>query len=81
MQAAAKVAFLLKMHHLFPSPQIKCQECIKTSLQVLVCLKERKEKLLSLDETMTAFVLYSFTFHVHKLPWQLWKENPQTTFG
>lgn len=31
----------------FPSPQIKCQECIKSSLQVLVCLNERKEKLLS----------------------------------
>lgn len=73
-------SFVLHMHYLFPRPKIKCQECIKSSLQVLVSLNERREKLLSLDETMTAFVLYSFSFHVHKLPWQLWRENPQTTF-
>lgn len=31
-------------------------------------LKGGEQKLLSLDETMTAFVL---SLHVHKLPWQL----------
>ena len=30
----------------FPAPKLKCQECIKSSLQVLVCLNERREKLL-----------------------------------
>lgn len=31
-------------------------------------LREESKKLLSLDETMTAFVL---SLHMHELPWQL----------
>ena len=44
------------MHYLFPRLKIQCQECIKSSFQVLVSLNERREKLFSLDKTVTTTI-------------------------
>lgn len=45
----------------FLAPQIKCQECIKSSLQVLVCLNARKEKLLWWDNDSFCSLFFHFS--------------------
>lgn len=59
------------MHNLFPSPPNQVSGMHKKLSPGISLLKCKKGEIALSDETMTAFVLYSFTFHVHKLPWQL----------